>query len=60
MACAATAAAAAAEKPLFGSKQFDVVERHGTENRYQETFSATEDVYLIKLQNGEIPKERSA
>jgi len=47
------------EKPLFGPKKYDVIERHGLDNWYQETFSATEGVYLIKLQNGENMTGRS-
>jgi len=62
MTCAFTAAAVSAkenEKPVFGPKQYDVKERYGIENRYQETFSATEGVHLIKLQNGENMTARS-
>jgi HEAT repeat protein len=43
---------------LFGPKQFDVRERFGLDNRYTETFGATEGLYLIKVQNGTKPFER--
>jgi len=59
MTCASTASAAVSEKPVFGQKQYDVIERYGLDNRYKETFSATEGVYLIKLQNGENMTVRS-
>ncbi len=48
-----SSAADAAEKPLFGPKKFDVLERYGKANVYQETFAASEEVYLIKVQNGD-------
>ena len=46
-------AAMAAEKDIFGPEVFDVKERYGKENRYTRTFQASEDLYLIKIQNGE-------
>ncbi len=45
--------AMAAEKDLFGPEAFDVKERYGKDNKYTRTFQASEDVYLIKVQNGE-------
>ena len=59
MTCASTASAAVSEKPLFGPKQYDVIERYGLDNRYKEAFSATEGVHLIKIQNGENMTGRS-
>jgi len=59
MTCASTVFAEVSEKPLFGPKTYDVKERYGRENRYQETFSAAEGVYLIKIQNGEKLPDRS-
>jgi len=45
-------AARAAEKELFGPEQFDVKERYGKENTYTRTVHASENRYLIKIQNG--------
>lgn len=45
--------ALAAEKDIFGPEVFDVKERYGKENKYTRTFQASEDLYLIKVQNGE-------
>ncbi len=44
--------AMAAEKDIFGPEVFDVKERYGKENKYTRTFQASEDLYLIKIQNG--------
>jgi len=46
-------AAMAAEKDIFGPEVFDVKERYGKDNKYTRTFQASEDLYLIKIQNGE-------
>jgi HEAT repeat protein len=46
-------AAPAAEKGLFGPEAFAVKERYGKDNKYTRTFQASEDLYLIKIQNGE-------
>jgi HEAT repeat protein len=46
-------AAMAAEKDIFGPELFDVKERYGKDNKYTRTFQASEDLYLIKIQNGE-------
>jgi hypothetical protein len=51
MFCSLTAMAA--EKDIFGPEQFDVKERYGKDNKYTRTFQASEDLYLIKIQNGE-------
>jgi len=59
MTFASTASAEVSEQPLFGPKQYDVKERYGVENRYQETFSVADGVYLIKMQNGAKLPERS-
>ncbi len=45
--------AMAAEKDIFGPEVFDVKERYGKQNKYTRTFQASEDLYLIKIQNGE-------
>jgi HEAT repeat protein len=46
-------AAPAAEKDLFGPEAFSIKERYGKDNKYTRTFQASEDLYLIKIQNGE-------
>jgi len=46
-------AAMAAEKDLFGPEAFAIKERYGKDNKYTRTFQASEDLYLIKIQNGE-------
>ncbi len=51
--------AMAAEKDIFGPEQFDVKERYGKENNYTRTFQASEDLYLIKIQNGELAAGRT-
>ena len=43
----------AAEKDIYGPEQFDVKERYGKDNKYTRSFHASEDLYLIKVQNGE-------
>jgi hypothetical protein len=50
---------AAADQAVFGPVTYDVKERHGKVNRYTGTFTASEGLYLIKLQNGEKLQERS-
>lgn len=62
--CASVASAAmrkASKKTtIFGPKKYDVVERYGAENRYTETFSASEGtIYIINIRNGEKPSEAS-
>jgi HEAT repeat protein len=51
--------AMAAEKDLFGPAQFDVKERYGKDNKYAGSFQASEDLYLIKVQNGDVPAGRT-
>jgi HEAT repeat protein len=46
-------AAMAAEKDLFGPETFEVKERYGKENKYTRSFGASDDLYLVKVQNGE-------
>jgi len=53
-----TTAAASAEQPLFGPTKYEVIERYGKMNRYQAAFTVKEGLYLIKLQNGDQPRER--
>lgn len=48
----------ASEQPLFGPVKYEVKERYGKPNVYSATFSASDDVFLIKLQNGEQPAEK--
>lgn len=43
----------AAEAPVFGPVKYDVNERYGKKNLYTADFSASEALYLIKLQNGD-------
>lgn len=49
----------AADQPIFGPMKYDVKERYGKDNVYKESFKATEGMYLIKVQNGDKPSERS-
>jgi len=49
----------AADEAIFGPVKYDVKERYGKANQYAGTFAASEGLYLIKLQNGEKPQERS-
>jgi len=51
--------AEAADKLVFGPVKYDVKERYGKENRYTETITVTEGLYLIKIQNGGSLAERS-
>lgn len=51
--------AMAAEKDIFGPEAFDVKERYGKDNKYTRTFQASEDLYLIKIQNGELAVGRT-
>jgi HEAT repeat protein len=51
--------AMAAEKDLYGPEQFDVKERYGKDNKYTRTFQASEDLYLIKIRNGELNAGRT-
>lgn len=53
------APAAAQEKIILGPKKYDVKERYGKENAYTETFNSAEGFYVLKLQNGDTPRERS-
>ena len=52
-------AAQAVDQPLFGPMKYDVKERYGKDNIYKESFKASEGIYLIKVQNGDKPSERS-
>lgn len=45
--------AQAAEQGIFGPIKYEVRERYGRQNRYQETINAAEGASVIKLQNGE-------
>ncbi len=49
---------AADAQELFGPVRYDVRERYGKDNLYQETFNAPERLSLIKIQNGTRPSER--
>jgi len=51
--------ALAADQPIFGPVKYEVKERFGKDNRYTATVKTAEGLYLIKLQNGEKPAERS-
>ena len=53
-----TVPAQAAEQPLFGPVTYEVKERYGKENRYQETIAAKDGLYLIELQNGGVFSQR--
>jgi len=55
----ASASEGAKEQNLFGPKKYDVIERYGIENRYKETFKASNDLYFVKIQNGEKPRDAS-
>jgi len=52
-------AAMAAEKDIYGPERFDVKERYGKDNKYTRSFQASEELYLIKIQNGEQPAGRT-
>jgi HEAT repeat protein len=54
----AAAATEAADQPVHGPVKYDVKERYGKVNRYSGSLSASEAVYLIKLQLGEEPGQR--
>ena len=49
----------AADQAMFGPRQYDVKERYGKENKFQEKFTASDGLYLIKLQSGTKPSERA-
>jgi len=51
--------AGATDQAVFGPAKYDVKERYGKANPYSGTFTASEGLYLIKLQNGEKLTERS-
>jgi HEAT repeat protein len=50
---------AGAEQPLFGPVKYDVKQRYGKKNLYSGALSVNDGLYLIKLQNGEDPSQRS-
>jgi HEAT repeat protein len=52
--------AGAADQVVFGPVKYDVKERYGKLNQYDGTFTATEGLYLIKLENGNTIASRSA
>jgi HEAT repeat protein len=49
----------ASDKPVFGPQKYAMQERYGKANKYTASVPAAEATYLIKLQNGETPAERS-
>lgn len=56
--CAAIPAVAA-EEAVFGPAKYDVKERYGRLNTYTATFAAKPSLYLVKVQNGEKPAEKT-
>jgi HEAT repeat protein len=52
-------AAAEPEKTVFGPERYDVKERYGKDNIHKAEFKAAEGRYIIRLQNGGRPAERS-
>lgn len=50
--------AAEAQQQVFGPSKYEVKERYGKDNVYQETFRAPEGPSLIRIQNGTQPSER--
>ena len=54
----AVAEQAVQEKVIFGPMKYDVKERYGKDNLYKENFKSTEGLFVIKLQNGNVPRER--
>jgi HEAT repeat protein len=54
-----TVSGAEPEKTIFGPERYDVKERYGRNNVYKAGFKAAEGRYLIRLQNGSRPPERS-
>jgi HEAT repeat protein len=50
--------AAAEEKVIFGPVTYDVKERYGLDNVYSGSFSATDGLYLIRMQLGSKTPER--
>lgn len=59
IAFSSVAFSAASEKSIFGPVTYDVKERYGKDNAYQETFKASERLFMIKLKNGAQIPERS-
>ncbi|MDA8098161.1 MAG: HEAT repeat domain-containing protein [Nitrospiraceae bacterium] len=51
--------AAAVDQAVFGPTTYNVKDRYGVPNRYTASFSATDGIYLIKVQNGDKPYEQS-
>jgi HEAT repeat protein len=54
----AAAELAAQEKGTFGPMKYDVKERYGKDNLYKENFKSTEGLFVVKIQNGNVPRER--
>lgn len=54
----AVAEQAVQEKVIFGPVKYDVKERYGKNNLYKENFKSTEGLFVIKLQNANVPRER--
>lgn len=50
--------AVAAEKTIFGPVRYHVQERYGKDNVYKDDFSATEGVFVIKIENAKVNFER--
>lgn len=62
MAClpalAVSAQAASGAGEIFGPARYEVRERYGRENRYQETIKAADGLYVVYVQNGTVSAER--
>lgn len=54
----AVAGQAAQEKVIFGPVKYDVKERYGKDNAYTGNFEAYEGLFIIKIENGNLPRER--
>ncbi len=54
----AQASDAAAEKILFGPQKYEVKERYGALNTYKADFTASEGLFVVRLQNGDKWPER--